>query len=139
MVKRLIIVTPKQDRTVNYHHFSILFPTFFGGCCESSAIYIYIYICLVRCLPSSNQAWLGVKKHYLISRSFSQVSTSPPPLRSVISRKRTNRRCRAGSKTRFDAVGGVGGIMQDMDVCENGVYAQIRQLLLYTLIGNMTI
>ena len=89
----------------------------------------------MRCLPSSNQAWLGVKKHYLISRSFSQVSTSPPPLRSVISRKRTNRRCRAGSTTGFDAVGGVGGqqpgfvgaagIIQDMDVCENGVYTQI--------------
>ena len=37
------------------------------------------------------------------------IDIKPPPLRSVISRKRTKRRCRAGSNTGFDAVGGVGG------------------------------
>ena len=63
------------------------------------------------------------------------IDIKPPPLRSVISRKRTKRRCRAGSTTGFDAIGDVGGqqpgfvgaagIIQDMDVCENGVYTQI--------------
>jgi hypothetical protein len=64
------------------------------------------------------------------------IDIKPPPLRSVISRKRTSvgavqeatldsMPLEALGVSNLDSFVGAAGIIQDMDVCENGVYTQI--------------